>query len=330
MLSKFLSFALNHKKKLIFVGFLFGGYKLVQSPYVQKCVLQWCQRRYMEKYEKEELFKFINQICGETVKKFQVNVFQRISEIFATEELLDEYKRAESKSEKLEIWKRLRLLTFSQITAILYANVLFILGITVHFSVTVAYQFVDENKQPEIGSSHLSCIVNFIENNLKRICDFIQTTITPVVDGTRISDSFSFPNLELMFYTIQSAMCIDPNNPLRHMGQYFYDNATSTSLNDTDEKFNAVTKDAKFFLNTEEAVSLATSLVSKSFHVLMTEITADDEFAEMTTGLPLVKIIPKLCNRLTSKHYEQVFLNCIPSDKTVDTLSANVFEAFCR
>lgn len=329
MLSKFLNIALEHKKKLIFLGLLFGAYKLAQSPYAQRCALTWCQKKYIEKYEKEEVFKFINQMCGETTKKFQVNVFHKVNEIFDTKELEAKYKQAESKQDKVQIWRQLRLLVFSKITTMLYANVLFILGLTVHFSVTVAYQYVDENKQPEIGGTHLSCILNFIENNLKRICDFIQGKVTPIVDGTQINRKFTFPNLQVLFYNIQSAMCIDPGNPLRQMGQYFYDGVTNDT-HGTDVRFNDMIKDAKFFLDTGEAISLATSLVSKSFHVLMTKITADPEFTQMNTGLPLVRIIAKLNTSLTSKNYEQVFLDSIPSDRTIETLSANVFEAFCN
>ncbi|KAI5699580.1 uncharacterized protein LOC103514698 [Diaphorina citri] len=328
MLSKLVNFVSKRKKTFIFLGILFGGYKLAQSSYVQSYILKWWQQNYMEKYEKGELFKFINSKSQETIRKFQVNVFEKISQIFATEELLESYKQASSRSEKLEIWEQLKLTTFSQIATLLYANIMFILGVRIHFSVTVSYKFGDQNRLSDIESSHLNCIGNFIENNLQELCDFVKAKMQTIVAGASLTSIFTFLNLKQMFYNFQTSMCLDENNPLKNLRHYFYENSTNV-LSDTDERFNSMIHEAGCFLNSDEVTSLATSLVNKSFHVFMADITSDSDFAEMNTGLPLVKIIPKLCNRLNSKHFDQLFLNCIPSLETVQLLSANVFEAFC-
>lgn len=325
MLSKLARFVSNRKKTFIFLGLLFGGYKLAQTSYVQNYIIKWWQQNYLEKFEKAELFRFINSKSDETVKKFQVNVLEKIKKNFATEKLLESYKEATTREEKLEIWDQLRVTTFSQIATILYANIMFILGVRVHFCVTVSYHIGDQNKSSDIDSIHLNCIANFIENNLIELCDFMKAKMASLVSEISLTSPFTFANLKQLFYSFQTSMCLDNNNPLKNIRHYFYKDRESSN---TDERFSAMINEAGCFLNSDEVLSLATSLVSKSFHMFIADITKDSEFAEMTSGLPLVKIIPKLCNRLNSKHFEEVFLNCFPSEASIQTLSANVFEAF--
>uniref|UniRef100_A0A8D8LKZ6 Peroxisomal biogenesis factor 3 n=1 Tax=Cacopsylla melanoneura TaxID=428564 RepID=A0A8D8LKZ6_9HEMI len=331
MLSKLANFVSNRKKTFVFLGLCFGGYKLAQTSYVQNYLLQWWQQNYLEKFEKQEVFKFINSKSQETIKKFQVNVFEKISEIFAAEELLESYKTASSRDEKLKIWDNLRLVTLSQIATVLYANVMFILGVRVHFGVTVSYKYCDQKKSTDIDSIHLNCIANFIENSLHELCAFIKTKMTAIVSGIPLKSQFTFLNLKQLFYNFQTSMCLDHNNPIRNMKHYFYEDCSKNEIPfpNTDNQFSAMINEAGCFLNSDEVISLATSLVSKSFHVFLADISSDSDFSEMATGLSFLKIIPKLCNRLNSKYFEEILLNSISSEDTVQTLSANVFEAFC-
>lgn len=323
MLSKFLSVGANHKKTLVFLGLLLGIYKLAKSTSMQSWLVKWLQQRYLDKVEKGELFTYINQNSEEIVKKFQINVFQTISNIFNTTQLLEDYKLAKNKVEKFQIWQNVKLFTFCQITSILYANVIFVLGSTLHLSILVAYQHAHQDVSFDIMGCHLSYIVTFIERNLKKICIFVQSLLTPLMQKIDLNKIYDFADLENLFYHIQTEMCVNEQMPLRHMDYYFYNDDDPQRVHMLD-----VTHEAAALLCSEEVISLGTSLVSNSFHLLMKEISSDCDFAELTAGLQLVKIIPKLCTRLNPEFYEKVFVNCMPSNERMQTFSANVFEAF--
>ncbi|THG12911.1 hypothetical protein TEA_021389 [Camellia sinensis var. sinensis] len=313
----------RHKKKVYFtIGVLGSGYLLYKLYDAHKRRLSDLERELAQERENDELIKAqmqahfgnIQRIADTaTLPHSMLYLSSRVAEeldlLHLTEQLIRGKGQSNSlsSSEKLELWEKLKILSFTRMVLSLWAMTMLSLYIRVQVNILGRHLYIDTAR--DLGSSHLLdeadlidrndqqqflASADFLSNygmptlisNIKQLKDLFNTT---VLHETTVQILDMFMSMGSPHHWVEYLMPEDPN----FYKLVAFSNSDSTDPSDS-TKFDRLMVETRAVLSSAEFGNMVDVSLNTAVDALMEDIKAHLGEGNSLPGIPLAKLLPRL------------------------------------
>ncbi|KAK8478822.1 hypothetical protein V6N13_108495 [Hibiscus sabdariffa] len=346
----------RHRRKiLVTAGVLGSGYLLFKLYDAHKRRLTDLERQLARERENDEFikaqmqahFENIQRIADTTTLPHAMHYLScRIDEDLNLSHLTKRLVKGKdqpnslSSSEKLELWDRLKILSFTRMVVSIWAVTILSLYIRVQVNILGRHLYIDTARG--LGSSHLLedadlidrddqqkflASADFLANNgLPKLISSMQTAATEVLKAKQLRDFF---NTTILHQTIMQILdmflsmgnphhwvdCLMPEDPR------LYKLAKTSSTDKTDPP--EFTQFDKLMVETREVISSAEfgNVVELSLKAVAIALVEEKGFqsgggGSLTNGMPLARLLPRIaqiCPSLVEEPSKNQFIQTIQS-----------------
>lgn len=160
------------------------------------------------------------------------------------------------------------------------------------------------------------------------------------MEAVSLTKQLKLSDLEAIFWSIQTAIATDNDNPVEKLKQYIL-----TECSSSDIIYQKVLKDTTDLLDSDEVKALATHCINRGFMIVSEQLSpyyssngvngqeyqlnGEGTFNNpFTTKKPAAKVLPILNGLFNKKHLPDQFLQQLIVYEKLQMLSANVYESF--
>lgn len=307
-------------------GVVGGGYLLYKLYDAQRRVadLERQQREHDEsiKAQMQAHFENVQRIADATTLPHAINILNsRITEELELSQLLEKLMRGKehpsslSPSQKLELWDRLKILSFTRMVVSLWAVTMLSLYIRVQVNILGRHLYIDTASG--LGSSHLAddtdpidwddeqkflASVDFLANyGMQTLISNVQVAAAEVLKGKQLRDVF---NAAVLHETVMQMldMFMSAGSPhqwvdiLMPGDAKFYQLATASSHGNIPSdfsKFDQLMVETRAVLSSAEYRSVVEISFKAAVDALVDEVGVQSG-GSLVTGIPLAKLVPRI------------------------------------
>uniref|UniRef100_A0A0K8TT58 Peroxisomal biogenesis factor 3 n=1 Tax=Tabanus bromius TaxID=304241 RepID=A0A0K8TT58_TABBR len=362
MFSGVKNFISRHKRKFLVTGAIIGG-TVITVRYAQRKLREFQEaqtRAFIEKTKRMQHFESTERTCNQAILGLSPSLGDEILKILNSEEILEKLRK--NPENKIELWEKLKILSFTRLTAFIYASSILVVTLRVQLNLLGGYLYKDtvtgEAKiTDDIRQAYLSLIQHFLKDGINHLVKLIDEKVRMILKKYTLDQKIGLSEVENIFWSIQLAVNSDAKDPNSKMAHY----VLPTEVNETGvlSKMFLETLD---MLESDDVAILCSNNVSRGFSIAVDSIAefytenvkANGALANFTdkpatsklelneiyninsVALHLAKLIPIL-NGITSKSFDSnskppnlatsLITLFLVSDK-VKILGANVYEVF--
>jgi peroxin-3 len=338
--SKVRNFFSRHRNKFIVGGVIIGG-SIFLTRYAQQKLKEWQEKEtleFLERNRKHQHFESIGRTCNQTILNLSAALNETVTRNITTEELIDQLKT--NPENKLALWNELKILVFSKVACTIYANVMLVVTLKIQLSIIGGYLYKDPNSlSSEVQERYLSVCQNLMNSGFTRLNRLIERTCRKVLEPVNLTKQLKLSNLEAIFWSIQTAIATDSDNPVEKLQEYIF-----PEIPETKGIYDRVLKDTIELLDSDEVKSLTTHCINRGFMVLAEQlseyynsngvkenmkITETGEFTNpFNIKKPMAKVLPIMNGFFTKRSLPDQFLQQLIVYEKLKMLSANIYESF--
>lgn len=274
MFSGIKNFLSRHKRKFIVTGVVVGG-TVLAVQYAQRKLREFQEaqaREFIEKTRRTQHFESTERTCNQAIMGVAPTLCEQVLTHLDTETLLEELRK--NPENKLELWKELKILSFTRLATLVYACSMLVVSLRVQINILGGYLYKDtitaEAKVTNaIQQNYLSLSQHFLQNGIVELIKLIESKVRTILNEYDLKQQLTLGDTEQIFWSIQMAINSDANDPNSAMSSFIMpkelDNADCQLL----AKLYSETLD---MLENEESASLNTYNVSRGFTIVMDSI----------------------------------------------------------
>lgn len=323
----------RHRRKVyVTVGVLGSGYLLYRLYDAHRRRRSELERELASERENDELikaqmqahFENIQQIADTTtLPHVMLCLSSRVAEELDIMQLTERLIRGKGQpntmttSEKLELWDRLKILSFTRLVVSLWAMTMLSLYIRVQVNILGRHLYIDTARG--LGSSHLPEEEDRIDRNelqqFLKSADFLsnygmstlisnmQAAASEVIMGKQLKDLFDSTVLQETIVKILDIF-MSMGSPLQWVDYIMPENARfykfvafsdsdGTNLSDV-TKFDQLMVETRDVLSSVEFANIVDLSLKTAVTALMEDIKAQLGEGNLLSGMPLAKILPRI------------------------------------
>lgn len=342
MISSIRGFLGRHKRKLITGGVIVGGV-IILSKYARSKIEEWQERKtkeFLDRTRKSQHFDSTERTCNQTILSLFKSMTDAILRQLSTDELVARLKS--NPENRVEIWNEIKIVAFSRVTAFVYGAVLLVAVLRVQLNLIGGYIFKDTNQiNSEFQEKYLSLCQRFLNEGLTEMINNLQQKVANIVAKFDLKKKMSLQDVELIFWSIQSELSSDLNDPLLRISDFLIDQ----NQIEESELYRQILNETYDLLESDELRNVCSSNVSRSFSHLIDHIseyyTSPCEAAAGQLSnpnkvqIPMAKLIPIVNGLISSPHTgdgKNFLFNLIHQlvlNDQFKIMGANIYEAFC-
>ncbi|KAJ9141515.1 hypothetical protein P3X46_032042 [Hevea brasiliensis] len=373
MTSKMLSlreFWRRHRRKILIAAGVFGsGYFLYNLYNAHKSSLADLERQHADEREHEELikaqmqahFENIQRIADATTLPHAMHYLSsRIAEELDLLQLTERLMKGKGQpntltsSEKLELWDRLKILSFTRTVVSLCAMTMLCLYIRTQVNILGRHLYIDTARG--LGSSHLLDDADLIEREdqqkflassdflanygMPALISNIQAAVTEVLKRKELRDFFNTKTLHETVMQILD-LFMSRGSP-HHWADYLMpedarvyklalgSNSDDTIITDT-TKFEQLMAEARAVLSSAEFGKVVEISLKAIVDALVADVAAESGGGSLASGMPLARLLPRvaqmgplLFNELNQNRFIQIILSVSEVELFFTLLYANM------
>ncbi|RZB40636.1 peroxisomal biogenesis factor 3, partial [Asbolus verrucosus] len=330
----------RHRNKFIVGGVLVGG-SIFLTRYAQQKLKEWQEKEtleFLERNRKHQHFESIGRTCNQTILNLSAALNETISTSINTEEVIGTLKN--NPENKVALWNELKILVFSKAACTIYSNVMLVVTLKIQLSIIGGYLYKDPNSlSSEVQERYLSLCQNLMDLGFVKLNRLMERTCRKVLEPVNLTKQLKLSDLEAIFWSIQTAIATDNDNPIEKLRQYIVPEVPTS--NGVYEK---IVKDTVDLLDSDEVKALATHCINRGFMVLVEQLSEyytsngvkenckiidSDEFMNpFNIRKPMAKVLPIINGLFSKKSLPDQFLQQLIVYEKLQLLSANVYESF--
>jgi len=343
----------KHKKKFIFFGVVVGG-AVIGSRYAKHKFIEWQEKEtkeFLERTKKQHFFETTEKNCNQTIISLSMTLKGNILSFLNIEEVTEKLKG--NPSNKIELWQELKVLVFTKATLLIYSGTLLTMALRIQLNIIGGHIFCSSSMPDSKGASdiqerYLSQCYYFLDNGVKELHALVQEKVQSALNDITLKQNLTLQHLENIFWSIQSSIDNDVNNPIRNMPALLYGNG----YRGEDTIIQNMMSDTVDLQRNQEVMNIASSCVSRGFSNLVDFISesflppdnrlsipgtskqadAVMQFAHPNTvSKPLAKVIPIINSfgkSITSSEAPEVWIAPVIYMDTLKLLGANIYESY--
>lgn len=274
MFSSLRGFLNRHKKKFLVTSVVIGGTALALN-YGQRKLREWQEREarnFLDMTRKKQHFESTERTCTHTILSLAPSVCEAVTKALDTQEILNQLRS--NPANKVQLWEELKVLTFARVTSMVYAFTILVVTLRIQLNIVGGYLYKDStntNSQSLISNDlqqkYLSLCHYFVSEGVEKLCRQIENKVRSVVQSIPLKQKLSLKETEQVFWSIQTAMCIDNADPLKQMALYLIE-----EKNTDEDLLKKLLNETLDLLESEEVGTLSTSSVSRGLALLVDQI----------------------------------------------------------
>ncbi|KAJ9162487.1 hypothetical protein P3X46_022254 [Hevea brasiliensis] len=327
----------RHRRKILIAAGVFGsGYFFYKLYNAHKSSLADLERQLADEREHEELikaqmqahFESIQRIADTTTLPHAMNYLSgRIAEELDLSQLTERLMKGKGQpntltsSEKLELWDRLKILSFTRLAVSLWAMTMLSLYIRTQVNILGRHLYIDTARG--LGSSHLLEDVDLIERDDQQkflaSSDFlanygmpvlisnIQAAATEVLKGKQLRDVFTTTTLHETVVQIldlfmsrgsphQWAEYMMPEDARLYKLSEGSSSGKTITITDT-TKFEQLMAEARAVLSSAEFGSIVEISLKVIVDALVADMGAESSGGSLASGMPLARLLPRVAQK---------------------------------
>ncbi|XP_031476861.1 peroxisome biogenesis protein 3-2-like [Nymphaea colorata] len=361
----------KHKRKVyVSIGILGSGYVLYKLYDSQRERIAALERELEKQHEADERIKAqmqasfasIQWISDTTTLPSVMNDLRiRMSEELHLSELRDRLNQGRSQPnrltarEKLELWERLKILSFTKAMTSLWAVNMLTLFVRVIYNVLGRHLYIDTARG--VGSieqlSEADSLDSLGHHEFLSSADYLwkyslgalildmQKAITEVLNGRQLTELFSMPQLHDTIMEMLDTMRKENASSYHWVPYLLPDNAStddpsSATSSHADSgpttKLELLIMETRSVLSSDEFSKVVDISLREMVNGLMEQmemqVYANASAASSSSGVPLVKLVPRiieLCNHLLEEPSKNTFIHRIQSLPELDVFCKVLF-----
>ncbi|KAK7791896.1 hypothetical protein R5R35_005419 [Gryllus longicercus] len=275
MFSRVKGFLSRHRRKFIVTGVVVGGLVLA-SRYAQRKFREWQEREtreFLERTRRQQHFESTERTCNQTILSLSPKLIEAIAKGVDTEELVKQLRSGHPN--KLPIWEELKVLAFTKASVVVYAYAMLVVMLRVQLNLIGGYMYRQLNED-ETDSSNISNVVqekylslvhHFLSNGINGLIALVQSKVQFVMGGIPLKRRLNLNDTEQLFWALQAAVGSDKKDPAKNITIYVLpsDSTVAASSSSEENLLNTMILETTDILESEEVISLLSSLVSQGF-----------------------------------------------------------------
>lgn len=349
-------FISRHRRKIFGITVIVGGV-VIGSRYAQRRFIEWQEKEtkeFLDRTKKQQYFESSEKTCNQTILVLSKTLRENILILVNCEKVIDELR--EGSSNKVELWKELKILVFTKVSLLIYCGTLLVIALRIQLNIIGGHIYCsgnepapDFNINKDLQEKYLSKCNYFMNEGIRKLFPLVRGKVESALKDVPLTQNLNLQQLENIFWGIQTSINIDPKSPLKNMPRLIYGH----DLGDEDAIVQDIMKDTVELLNCSEVHDIASSCISRGFSNLVDKIAEfflPQENGFTSIDLPgtsrscdvrfnhpnnvskaLAKIIPIVNgfgNPGTFDVPEAWISPFIHMDR-VKTLGANIYESYC-
>ncbi|KAK4486105.1 hypothetical protein RD792_008773 [Penstemon davidsonii] len=312
----------RHKRKLyVTLGVCGSGFLLYKLYDARTRRLSDLQKQFADEKENEELIKAQIQAHFESVQRIADSttlphvmdlLYTRLAEnldlTHSTERLIQGKGQPNtlSTTEKLELWDRLKILSFTKMVSSLWSMTMLSLYIRVQVNILGRHLYIDTARG--LGSSHLLDEAELIDKNdeqqflacvdylsnygLVSLISDTEAVASEVLTGKQLRDFFNASVLhDTIVHILDTLMSM--GSPNRWVGYLMPEDAGDYKISHA-TKFELLMRETRAVLSSAEF----SNIVDISLRTVVSELLKDLSFHcgenNLSSGMPLAKLVPRI------------------------------------
>ncbi|KAL8130248.1 hypothetical protein V2J09_019403 [Rumex salicifolius] len=314
----------RHKRKVIIsLGAIGSGYALYKLYDAHRTRLLELEAELAANRDNDERIKaqlqehFVNiQMIGDTmtiphsISYLSTRVAEELDLSNITERLMQAKGQPNSltSSEKLELWERLKILSFTRMVLSLWSMTLISLYVKVLVNILGRHLYIDAAR--DLQSSLLLEEAHLIESTdeLKflELADYLATnTLHPLIrdmeaaateslKSKHLKDIFNTTTLQTTIMEILSTFMSSENKTRVWVGYLMPRSSTSSSSGDA--KFDQMMEEARSVLSSDEFRNIVEASLKSVVESLVEEVNEQCGSHALSTGIPLARLLPRIAH----------------------------------
>lgn len=323
----------KHKRKVYAtLGVLGGGYLLYSFYDAQRRRLSDLETQLATQRQNDELVKAQMQAHFENIQRIadtttlphaMLYLSSRVAEELDIVHLTERLKKGKGQpntltsAEKLELWDRLKILSFTRMVLSIWTMTMLSLYIRVQVNILGRHLYIDTARA--LGGSHLLEEVDLIDRNDQQqflaTADFLsnygmpilisnmQAAATEVLKGKQLKDFFNATVLlETVVQILDTFMSMgSPHHWVNYLmpeDMRFYKSVASSGSDNPDisdvTKFDQLMVETRAVLSSSEFGSIVDISLKTVVDALMEDIKVEPGENNLLTGVPLAKLLPQV------------------------------------
>ncbi|XP_050214328.1 peroxisome biogenesis protein 3-2-like [Mercurialis annua] len=343
----------RHRRKfLITSGVLGGGYFLYKLYNAHKCRLADLEKELANEREHEELikaqvaahFENIQRIADTTTLPHAMRYLSiRIAEELDLSQLTEKLMKGKGQPstltplEKLELWDRLKILSFTRLVVSLWAMTILSLYIRTQVNILGRHLYIDTARL--LGSSLYIEDVDIIERDgqkkflassdflanvgIQALSSDVQLAAAEVFKGKQLRDFFNTTTLHETVMQILDLL-MSRRSP-HHWVEYVMpadttfdeqpiDSISDDALNINTTKFEQLMAEARAVISSAEFLVVLETSLKVAVEAIVDDLGAESGGGSLTSGMPLARVVPRvaqICPLLLEEPSENRYLQII-------------------
>ncbi|KAF2309065.1 hypothetical protein GH714_000316 [Hevea brasiliensis] len=352
----------RHRRKILVAAGVFGsGYFLYNLYNAHKSSLADLERQHADEREHEELikaqmqahFENIQRIADATTLPHAMHYLSsRIAEELDLLQLTERLMKGKGQpntltsSEKLELWDRLKILSFTRTVVSLCAMTMLCLYIRTQVNILGRHLYIDTARG--LGSSHLLDDADLIEREDQQkflaSSDFLANYGMPaLISNIQQKELRDFFNTKTLHETVMQILDLfmSRGSP-HHWADYLMpedarvyklalgSNSDDTIITDT-TKFEQLMAEARAVLSSAEFGKVVEISLKAIVDALVADVAAESGGGSLASGMPLARLLPRvaqmgplLFNELNQNRFIQIILSVSEVELFFTLLYANM------
>lgn len=119
----------------------------------------------------------------------------------------------------------------------IYSIVILVVILRIQLSIVGGYLYKDPNSvTTEMQEKYLSLYQNFLNNGIKNLTSLLKTEVTKILENVDLKKQLKLSDLEAIFWSIQTAVCTNNDNPIDKLRQ----NVILEEINNSKDLYNNI------------------------------------------------------------------------------------------
>lgn len=292
MFSGIRNFVSRHRRKFLFTGAVVAG-SVLALRYGQRKLLEYQEakaREFFDRTRRTQHFETTERTCNQAITGLAPNLIEQILKTLNTEPILQ--KLRSNPENKVDLWNELKILSFSRLTALVYACSILVLTLRIQFNILGGYLYKDtingeEKITNDLQQNYVALIQYFLKDGVEALCTLIESKVRNILNSYDLTQELTLAETEQIFWTIQMAVNSDAQDPNSKLALY----AFPSDVLDTSESalFSKMFTETIDMMESDETSSLNTNSISRGFSIVIDNIT--DFFMKPPNGTKMNGLI---------------------------------------
>ncbi|KAL3639365.1 hypothetical protein CASFOL_017272 [Castilleja foliolosa] len=322
----------RHKRKVyVTLGFVGSGYLLYKLYYARSRRLVDLQKQLARERENEELikaqiqahFESVQRIADSTTLPHVMHLLDnRLTENLDLTQLTERLIQGKgqpntlNKAEKLELWDRLKILSFTKMVSSLWAMTMLSLYIRVQVNILGRHLYIDTARG--LGNSDLLDEAELIDKNdeqqflacadylsnygLLALISNAESASLEILKGKQLKDSFNVLALSNTFIHILETLMV-MRSPHHWVGYLMPEDAgvylpSGSSASDPSHvtKFESLMVETRAVLSSAEFGNIVDVSLRAVMNAVLEDVIIQSGENSLTSGMPLARLLPRIAH----------------------------------